>query len=194
MSSRPKISPEQLRRWYRLMSVRMTDIDCGRLCAPKNEGIPYCCDQDSVVPLLYRDEYRWHRGQDRFWKKMQVRTAEHRRLIKDTHPYNVFAECPGPGQCSRGKRALVCRMFPFEPYVDKEGNVLGLVYQDERKDGCPLIGKPKSAYNPKYLANSIRFWQEVLDSLPHERELYMGESRKRDRRAKRAGQRLRIIR
>jgi hypothetical protein len=189
-----KISDKQLRRFYRLLSVRMTDFDCGKLCAPGNEGIPHCCDPDSVVPLLYRDEYRWHRKRGTFWRRMKAKTAEDRRLMAGAYRYNVFARCPGPAECKRSLRALVCRVFPFEPYVDDGGKVLGLVYQEERKDRCALIGRPRRSYNPRYLANAVTFWQEVLDLLPKERKLYIEESRKRDRRVRRKGKTLQLFR
>ena len=52
--------------------------------------------------------------------------------------YYVYAFCPGPGQCQRTKRSLVCRTFPFEPQVDKKGKVLGLVYINSGTENCIL--------------------------------------------------------
>ena len=190
---RQRLSDRQLRRFYRLLSVRMTDFDCGRLCAPGNDGVPYCCDGSRCVPVLFREEYEWHRRRYSFWRRMPVRTKQDRELVGRARAYNVFGSCPGPGGCRRPCRALVCRLFPFEPFVRDDGRVLGLVYQEERKQDCPLIGKPKGVYNPAYIRNAVRVWQEILDSVSSERDLYIGESRKRERRAARTGKRHRVL-
>ena len=181
-----KLTEKQLIRFYRLLSVRMTDFDCGRRCAPHNHDIPYCCDHRKVVPVLFRDEYNWLRTKARFWGKMPIKTASEKKLVKDTCAYNVFAQCPGVGECRRTLRALVCRLFPFEPFLDEWGSVLGLVYQDGENQRCPLVGKPQRIYNPHYIRNSIRVWQELIDIFPEERDMYIDESRKRALRATKA--------
>ena len=125
-----KLTEKQLERFYRLLSVRMTDFDCGSKCAPGNDGVPYCCDREQVTPVLFRDEYRWHREQGAFWKKMPIKTKKEKKLVEETCTYNVFSMCPGVESCRRTLRSLSCRMFPFEPFLDKKGAVIGLVYQD----------------------------------------------------------------
>ena len=74
--------------------------------------------------------------------------------------------------------------------MDKEGEIQGLTFADVSKADCPLIGKPEKVFNPDYLSNSITFWRELFELYPEEQELYMGESRKRERRAKRQGKRI----
>jgi hypothetical protein len=37
-------------------------------------------------------------------------------------------------------------------------------------------------------------WREILNTYPEEKELYMGESRKRERRARRKGRKIRMLR
>lgn len=192
--SRLKLGEERVRRFHRLLSVPMTRFDCGRFCAPQNGGVPFCCDGRQVAPVLYRSEYRWLRGRGRFWKKMPIRNKRDRKLVSDVCDYNLFAECPGVSGCRRSFRALVCRTFPFEPYVDRKGHVQGLVYQEERREDCPLVGLSERVYHARYIANSIRFWRELLSIFPEELELYTKESRKRDRRARAAGKPLKVFR
>ena len=69
-------------------------------------------------------------------------------------------------------------MFPFEPFLDDTGCVIGLVYQIGENEGCSLVGKPQGIYNPTYIANSIRVWQELVDIFPEEKDMYIRESRK----------------
>ena len=114
-------------------------------------------------------------------------------MVDDSASYYVYAFCPGPGECRRTKRSIVCRIFPFEPQLNKEGEVLGLVYVNSGTENCLLIGQPKKVYNPRYISNSIKFWKELLDLYPPEKELYIDESRKRVRRLKRQGKKLQIF-
>jgi hypothetical protein len=192
---RARMDEKKLRRFYRMLSVPMIDFNCGELCAPRNGGIPNCCESESVVPVLFRDELRWHRKKNgNFWKKMPVRTKADREFVKDACSYYLFAVCGGPGQCRRPKRSLNCMTFPFEPHVDREGRVVGLVYKDEGDEECPLMKKSPGIYNPDYISNSIRFWQELIDLYEEEQELYMSESRKRERRVRRKGIKVRVFR
>jgi hypothetical protein len=189
-----RLTERQVRRFVRLLSVSMTDFDCGALCAPHHGGIPYCCNTTNVVPILFRTEYGMHRRRDGFWTRFRPRTKAERRMIEEACDYNVFCTCPGPAGCRRSRRALVCRTFPFEPHLDTGGRVMGLAYQDETNPGCPLNGKPSRLYNPAYIRNAIRFWMELTAAIPEERRLYMAESRKRERRALRTGRPYRLFR
>jgi hypothetical protein len=47
--------------------------------------------------------------------------------------------------------------------------------------------KPQHIYNQIYIRNTIRVWQELVDTFPEEKDLYIRESRKRTRQAARAG-------
>ena len=188
-----RITDKKLKRFYRLLSVQMIDFDCGKLCAPKNGGMPYCCENESVVPILFYEEYKWHQGNGKYWKKMPPKTKEIRKFIEESEPYYVFSKCPGPESCVRSKRSLNCMTFPFEPHLSKDGDILGLAYANTHKAECSLIGKPEKTYNPLYISNVIKFWQAIFELYPEEEQMYFDESRKRERRLKRQGKRLRVF-
>ena len=188
-----RITEKQLRRFYRLVSVPMIDFDCGKLCAPGNDGVPACCDNENVVPVLFREEYNLHRNNGRFWKRMLPKNKTIKKFIDESASYYVFSSCPGPGGCRRSRRSLNCRTFPFEPHVSRDGQVLGLVYTNNANGECALLGKSQRIYSPVYISNSITFWQELFDVYPEEKELYIGESKKRERRFRKQGKRLRIL-
>jgi len=189
-----RLSERQLRRFYRLLSVKMIDFDCGKLCAPGNNGIPVCCENDYVVPILFHEEFRWHRTRSEFWKRMPPKNRTIRKFIDESASYYVFSQCPGPAGCRRSRRSLNCMTFPLEPYVNTDGEIEGLMYINGTSSSCPLIGKPKKLFNPLYISNSITFWKELFAAYPEERETYMDESRKRERKMKRAKKRLTIFR
>jgi hypothetical protein len=194
MPRKKRINEALLKKFYRLLSVRMLDFDCGTLCAPENGGIPKCCENDNVVPVLFHEEYHWHRERGKFWKRASKRNPEVKKFIDESETYYVFANCPGPSGCRRSMRSFNCRIYPFEPYVNRQGDVEGLMYAEGDKDTCPLIGRPARLYNPKYIANSIRFWSELFEIYPEEKEMYIRESRKRRRRTERKGKRFKVIR
>ena len=169
----------------------------GAAGAEQTEGglyrIPFCCDQDRVIPVLFKDEYKWHRKQGWFWRKMPIRTRSDEKLLRDSCSYNVFAMCPGVHDCRRTQRALVCRLFPFEPFLDDDSCVRGLVYQIGESEGCSLVGKPQRIYNPTYIVNAIRVWQELVDVFPEEKDMYMDESRKLRKKATQTGEPVRFF-
>ncbi len=187
------MTEKALRRFYRLLSVKMIDFDCGELCAPKNEGIPRCCENESCVPILFHEEYKWHRKNGTFWKRMPPTTKEIKKFIEESEDYYVFSKCPGPGGCKRSKRSLNCMTYPFQPYVNNKGEVLGLSLVDGADNQCPLTKKPKKTFNPQYIANSIQYWKELFTVYPEEEELYIDETKKRERRARRQGRKVRIF-
>ncbi|MDO8283210.1 MAG: TIGR04282 family arsenosugar biosynthesis glycosyltransferase [Thermodesulfovibrionia bacterium] len=187
-----RITEREMKRFHDLLSVSMIDFDCGKLCAPKNGGIPSCCENDSVVPILFHEEYKMHRRNGSFWKPAE-KTAEVKKYIKECEDYYVFSSCPGPKGCIRDQRSFNCMTFPFEPHIKKDGEIAGLSYLNGSDINCSLIGKPKKTYNPKYISNSIKFWKELFEHYPEEREVYMDESRKRERKAKRTGKRFKLF-
>ena len=187
------MTDQQLERFYRILSVPMTDFDCGSYCTPQNNGVPYCCDQENLVPVLFKDEFKWNRKKGAFWEKMPVQTKSDKRLIKDSCSYNIFAMCPGPQNCRRTLRALVCRLFPFEPFLDHMGCVIGLVYQNGENECCSLFGRPQQIYNQTYIRNCIQVWQELVNIFPEEKDMYIRESRKRKRDAARTGKPVRFF-
>jgi len=190
-----KLTSGKLQSLYRLMSAPMADFDCGTLCAPRNNGVPFCCDPDMSVPLLFRDELRWHRRHGNFWREMPLDEPDRRRLAEQCNDRNeVLALCPGIRKCDRRKRALVCRVFPFEPHCDPRGRILGLVYNYTPEIPCPLRRRRKNIYNPEYLRNAIMFWKEIMEIFPEERDLYIKESKKLRRRFRRLGRRVPVFR
>jgi hypothetical protein len=180
-----RITAKKLKRFYRLLSVPMIDFDCGKLCAPKNNGIPVCCGNEDVVPVLFHEEYKYHSRNGGFWKRASTDNKEIKKFIDESEDYYVFSECPGPAGCQRSKRSLNCMTFPLEPHVTKDGKVVGLAYADARDVNCPLIGRPQKIFNPLFIRNSIKFWEEIFELYPEEKEMYIEESKKRERKLNR---------
>lgn len=130
---------------YNAFSAPTTLIDCGVMCAPHNpNGIPFCCDICSAVPVAYRSEWQylkqntalWHtwrgdecKGEESYQKQLMAQTPPHLRLLA----------CRGPSVCERGFRAISCRQFPFFPYLTSDYRFIGMTYDWEFTDKCWVI-------------------------------------------------------
>ncbi len=185
---RPKLTDNRLRRWYHLLTPAMTDFDCGQLCAPNNEGVPACCDEDWTIPLLFHEEYEYHRRRSSFWRRFPLRTAEQRAEADEFDSCHDWAcLCPGPSKCERNRRALVCYLYPFMPVVTGKGAVLGLTFLHGESNKCPLIERPGWAPPADYVRGSLRYWAEVFRIFPDEKPIFVNLSRKARLRYRRLG-------
>ena len=125
---------------------------------------------------------------------MPCDTPDRRKLAEECNDWKeVLTLCPGIRKCDRTRRALVCRVFPFEPHCDPNGKMIGLAYNYTPEIPCPLRRRRKNIYNPAYLRNAMIVWRDILDIFPEEKELYIEESRKLRRRFKRLGRRVPIF-
>ncbi len=180
MSDRSSPTPRYDTNWgslYRQFTAPMCDFDCGSLCAPDNNGIPACCDNHDCPPIIFRDELRWLRSRTRVWRKRPARCAADKRADAEIEKYIVYATCHGVAQCSRTYRSLTCRFFPFEPYIERSGDFAGLTYVYRCEDLCPIISRDIHRVNQRYINQSIRAWEAVVETYPDEYELYHDQSR-----------------
>lgn len=192
-NKKPKLTHNDLEKMFDLMSHSMISFDCGQLCKETCSCIPACCDNNTLFPLLFKEEYVWlteHKGAD--WKSFKPCRKKYTEF-KNLSDHLIFAKCPGIEKCNRDTRALACRFFPFEPYVDRKGKVLGLTFMTDDPEQCPLVTKPVKTFSKKYIRASIKVWQSLVDTFPDEKRLYKSESRKRERHAAKKGTRLRIL-
>lgn len=163
-----KLDAAQWQQLYALLQEPMIDFDCGTLCAPGNGGIPVCCDEKLTKPVLFRGELTWHQQTSDFWQPVTE--------SEELGPEEVYASCPGCNKCDRSLRALVCRTYPFEPFLDEEGALLGLTFNYYEAGRCPLLVKKDLVLNPQYILNSLLFWDFVFQHDEEQYELYMDNS------------------
>ncbi len=197
MTKKPQqdtLSHDELHELFKLMENPMISFNCGELCRDAAEGTPYCCDHSNFHPLLFSDEYEWlkaHRGAE--WEPFEPKTRLDKREVKSLSDHLLYANCPGIENCNRDNRALVCRFFPFEPHLDADGKVEGLAFITNDPMQCPLVKKPLETFNREYIDASIKVWQKIVDTYPAERDLYIAESRKREKRSRKKKRPFRIL-
>jgi hypothetical protein len=160
---------------YRNFDSTPVRFDCGKLCASKNDGVPFCCDSGWLIPVMFREEFSYLRGRTNLWRRFQPKTKHEKDIVAETDECTVFGDCLGHERCDRRFRSVSCRMFPFEPYLDLEGNLLGLVYNYRLGKNCPLVDKPKLV-SKKFISDQIKMWKYIFNKLPSERDVYRDQS------------------
>ncbi|MFH1760690.1 MAG: hypothetical protein ABIA63_06275 [bacterium] len=185
-----KISWEKI---YNEFTAPVTDYDCGLLCAPGNQGIPVCCDNDQELPVLFTEELKWLNGRTKLWKQMAIKTKEDKKMADEIEDYIKYCHCNGIAECGRRYRSLACRFFPFEPYMDIKGRFAGITWIYRAEKECPLISKRGVKINQNFINQFIDVWDLLFKVYPGEFELYSEESKKLRRRFKKYNRTIKIF-
>ena len=168
-------TPAQIEELLSILTVPVTDFDCGTLCAPGNGGVPVCCDKNLIVPVLYKTEYKLLRGRSDLWRPFRPETKQQHELGEDMRACDRLCECKGVAHCERDNRSIACRTFPLEPYLDHDGELAGLVYNLDFKGTCPLIGS-KHPVQPIYIEQAMAMWTKAFSWSAKERLFYIEHS------------------
>jgi hypothetical protein len=156
---------------YESFDHPITDLDCGRKCAPYNEHRrPFCCDVKQTVPTVYLAEWEYLKENTDLWHLWFCDDPDDEKSLRSEVPEGqVLVECLGHHKCQRTFRSITCRSFPFFPYITREGNFLGLSYYHQFEDRCWLISnldRVSSAFREEF----IIAYQRIFECYPSERE------------------------
>jgi len=184
---------EDIRELYDQFNATVTNLDCGRKCAPLNpNGKPFCCDICHAVPAVYAAEWNYLQKSTDLWHPWRgdecVHPEDTTHLQAETPEAMILLACKGPAYCQRDYRALSCRQFPFFPYVTEDYRFLGLTYEWEFEGCCWVISNLSRAtqtYRRRFVElHDVLFAQrqEVFDShaihSEHMRVIYAGKHRR----------------
>lgn len=173
-----RLRPKDFEALYAGFASPPARFDCGKKCAPFNEGVPFCCDSGWVVPVACREEWKFLESRTRLWHEFRPRTSPELAMVEEVDAeQSVFIECRGALHCERENRSVSCRTFPYEPYFDGDENLLGLVYNRVLEGKCYLVDRHRVA-TKKYVGEFLRFFDRLFELLPAERELYIAQSRR----------------
>ena len=114
-------------------------LDCGSICAPLNEGQPVCCSTENAIPVVEKEEWRLLKSRTDMWKKFKPFDRASKKIVDELPGSTCAVECKGAAFCERENRSLACRSFPFFPYFDSKGYLLGLSCYWEFEDRCWVI-------------------------------------------------------
>ncbi len=169
----PTLQSKDFPSFYQDFNQPVAEFDCGQRCAPYNQrGVPFCCDTHHAVPTAYQPEWDYLKANTDLWHVWMADKAEETiRLQAQTPPGLVLIECQGHTRCQRAFRSMTCRAFPFFPYINKEGDFLGLSYYWEYEDRCWVIshlGRVTPAFRDEFIAAYTR----LFSLQPSEFELF----------------------
>jgi hypothetical protein len=139
MNNQP--APGFFQEMYELFTVPITDLDCGERCGPYNDhGVPFCCDIQHTIPAALQEEWDFLRPRTDLWQPWKGgSSAETQDLIDELQEGHVLLVCQGYQYCQRPYRTLSCRAFPFFPYLNQTGELLGLSYYRDYREECWVI-------------------------------------------------------
>jgi len=172
------LKPDDFAALYKDLESPPARFDCGKKCSPFNGGVPFCCDTGWLVPIAYREEWTFLQGRNtRLWHEFRPRTPSELKMVDEVDgKESIFIECRGAAHCERHNRSVSCRTFPYEPYFDAEGNLLGLMYNRVIEDKCYLVDRHR-VVTRDFIRSFLRFFERLIEKLPGEKDLYMDQSR-----------------
>jgi hypothetical protein len=175
-------APADFADLYSRFQAPIAALDCGSKCAPYNErGVPFCCDTRHAVPTAYPAEWAYLQANTDLWHPFGSGPGEAgqapaaARLQAQAPAGHALIACLGHTQCQRGFRSIVCRAFPFFPYLSRAGEFLGLSYYWEYEDRCWVISNLR-AVSPEYRLEFILAYDWLFEHLPEERETFRHHS------------------
>jgi len=174
--------PSDIPSLYAGFDTPLADLDCGQKCAPYNGGMPFCCDIHHAVPTAYPAEWIHLRSRTDLWQVWRTENKAHRDEIQADAGDLILLECmmlthaqDSERTCRRDLRTFVCRAFPFFPYFDSRGELLGLSVYWEYADRCWVISNLHIVRH-EYRAQFIQTYEKLFAHLPDERAAYQSLS------------------
>jgi len=167
---------------YSGFSMPLCEIDCGLKCGPYNDyGVPVCCDIHLVIPSAFDLEWKYLEENTDLWKPWSSSGPESGEPEGELQDGQVLLQCKGYQSCQREYRTLICRAFPFHPYLDSRGLFIGLAYYPEFRKNCWIISNLKVVSQP-YKEAFQRTYQRVFETYPgcrHDFSSYCGYVREK---------------
>ncbi|MCD4801626.1 MAG: hypothetical protein K8R16_01665 [Anaerolineales bacterium] len=159
---------------YQGFSLPLSEIDCGEKCGPfNNYGVPVCCDIELVVPSAYDREWEYLQTETELWHLWQGSgSLEQEELIQSIQPGQKLIQCLGHQSCQRSYRSITCRAFPFYPYLDSSGKLLGLAYYREFRDQCWIISN-LSVVSTEYKEQFQRTFEKIFQRYSDTKENFL---------------------
>ena len=165
------VNPEEYENLYASFHNPIATLNCGEKCAPYNQNrVPFCCDTRHAVPTAYRTEWEYLQARSQLWHLWSpVHSQEVRKIRSETPAGHVLIECLGHLHCERSYRAITCRAFPFFPYLNRQGELLGMSYYWEYEDRCWVISHLHKV-SPHYRSEFISAHEQIFAAYPQEKE------------------------
>jgi len=163
-------------KMYDMFSAAISrKVDCGRICAPMNDGVPVCCSTENAIPIVEKEEWKLLKGRTDLWFPFKAFDKDSKKIVKELPDTACAVECKGVEFCERENRSLACRAFPFFPYFTKDGELIGLAHYWEFEDRCWVISN-LHVVERKFVNEMIEAFEYLFDKDEEQYEAYYEES------------------
>ena len=136
---KPALEPADFAALYAGFDAPVSRYDCGRKCAPLNNGTALCCSADNAVVVAYKTEFEFLKGRTDIWSKFKPYDYSTRQIVEELTHDCMAIECKGVAFCERNNRTLTCRGFPFYPYLTRQKELVGIGTYWMFEDRCWMI-------------------------------------------------------
>ncbi len=166
-----------VRRFYQEFNEPVTEVDCGKMCAPLNPtGKPFCCDICQAVPAVYHQEWAYLRQSTDLWHAWRgdecaQESADPQKLREETPASMLLLACKGPAHCQRDFRSLSCRQYPFFPFVTTDFRFIGLAYDWTFEGMCWVIDN-LALVTERFRREFVQTFDRLFELWPEELEGY----------------------
>ena len=138
-NTKPALEPADYAALYEGFDAPVSRYDCGRKCAPLNNGTALCCSADNAVVVAYKTEFEFLKGRTDIWSKFKPYDYSTRQIVEELTHDCMAIECKGVAFCERNNRTLTCRGFPFYPYLTRQKELVGIGTYWMFEDRCWMI-------------------------------------------------------
>ena len=133
------ISAKDFVQLYEGFTSPVSRFDCGRKCAPLNNGEPVCCSTQNAVPVVHKVEFDLLKTRTDMWSKFKPYDYATREIANELTPDCLAIQCKGARHCERHNRSISCRGFPFYPYITRQRQFIGIGTYWTFEDRCWMM-------------------------------------------------------
>jgi hypothetical protein len=137
--AKSKISAKDFATLYKGFTAPVSRFDCGRKCAPLNNGEPVCCSTQNAVPVVHKVEFDLLKDRTDLWSKFKPYDYATRQIVAELTSDCMAIHCKGARFCERDNRTIACRGFPFFPYMTREKQLIGIATYWTFEDRCWMM-------------------------------------------------------
>ena len=180
---------------YRQFQAPISKVyDCGKKCAPYNNGQPVCCTVDNAIPIVEDTEWKLLKSRTDMWKRYKATTPDAKRELADLKGSDCCAiECRGAAHCERDNRSLACRSFPFYPYFNPARELAGLACYWTFEGQCWVISNV-TIVDKRFIKQFIESHEYMFKKDDDWRVTYVDQSASHRRVFSRRGEKFAVIR
>jgi hypothetical protein len=169
------MKPKHFDRLYKDFEAAISRFDCGRFCAPLNDGSPVCCSVEHAIPVVQKAEWRLLKKRTDLWRKFKPFDKASKDIVEELADDCAAIQCKGARFCERENRTLACRSFPFFPYIDRNDELVGLSYYWDFEDRCWVVSN-LDVVERDFVQEFVRAYEYLFKKDPEEFDSYRDHS------------------